>query len=1104
MPNQNEQKLKPVRKGWIRLSDILPTTQNRQIKIGSFAYHVYVNARNRDLPKTNKIIKETKQLKRNAYFYEKGFEQVRNLIKKRHTFTDEDKKLTKEILTNIGTFGKYCLNFKLRGQGGFENKCYTLRKRDKIRSFVNVLSQGYFTENQAVVGSDALEEIINTGIEDVRLLPVQQKKLFKNKGVNFFRYFNTTDIDLTDLQILREDDDIKYLNESCFIYALEKCGIDKNDLSHIKNTFNVGSYFPRNKMKGVCDYLKTNINLTWYDAKNAKRSKMITTDYKDTINLGMYEDHIFINNVSQFTRFSIENYNIVKDLDNFNNISRYADERKTTFKRLSKTKKIDFIEVVHILFLNNHFYKDPLLMTYEHQYQKYKDKTEYLDNIDNEQELVEFKADNEPIDGCDFQKPILEKQIFYADTECDVKTEDRHIPILLGVLKDGKNMTTEHVRIFTNEDNDKKFFMNFLDYINNNSKNKDAVVYFHNLKYDYTVLQPYLYLCDAPCEKDGQYYSIKILHKKRVIELRDSYKLAPMPLSQFRMSFDLPKNVDKKEAIAYTYHTIGNLKDEKVKMKKYIKSIKKEMPTGKIKEMVKVFKNTIKNNKFNMDYEKDNENEYFNPTEYYKYYLKYDCLVLGLGLQKFKSIIDTISNNNLNLFDSLTISSLTNKYMTMNGCFDGLYKVKGNLRNFLSNAITGGRVQVNPRFKKQIINEDLADYDAVSLYPSAIHRLCKEKGLPMGKCKRIDDYDYNIIKNYSYSVLKVLITKINKYQDLPMVSYKDDESILRYTNNIKHPITAYLDIYTIEDWVKFQGIEFTILDGVYWNEGYNTKMGEVIEHLFNERLRYKKEGNDALQLVLKLMMNSSYGKTIIKKSMKEKTVINQKQKESYINNNFYLINDYTELPNGQIIVNKDSTDDTYNLAFVGIMILSYSKRIMNEVFDTANKLKCPLYYTDTDSIHCNYDDVSKIEEQFKIDYERELNGKQLGQLHIDFDIKENGEKVKCDVIKSIKSIFLSKKCYIDILEGVRTDNKEKIYDVHYRLKGVNTSAILHKAEEYKGDIFKVYESLITATKDDKVKFYLNPEGYKPLFDFKDNIVKTFETGKFTRDIYFDD
>ena len=500
-----EYKLKPVRKGWIRLSDLLPTDSKRQIKIGSFAYHVYLKSRDRDLPKTKKVLKKTKQLRRDAKFYTDGFEFLRTMIKQRHKFTDKDKTLTKDILTNISRHGKYVLNFKLQGTGRFQNKSFTLRKPEKIRGFVNILSKGYFEENQAVVGSDALEQILNVGIEDVRLLPVPQKKLFKNKGVNFFRYFNTTDIDLTDLQILRETDDIKYLNESCFIYALQLCGIEKDKLSHIKNTFNVGSYFPRKRIKEVADYLKTNINLSWYDSKNMKRSKNMTTEYKETIKLGMYEDHIFINNISNYTKFSIENYDIVKHLDNFNNISRFGDNRKTTFKRLKSTPKIENLEVIHLLFKNNHFFKDPLLMTYEHQYQKYGDKTEYLDNIENEQKLFEYVDKSEPIDGCDFQKPILEKQIFYADTECDVKTEKQHIPILLGILKDAVKMTKDHVRIFTNYDNDKKFFMNFLDYINDNSKGKDAIVYFHNLKYDYTVLQPYLYLCDAPCEKDGQY-----------------------------------------------------------------------------------------------------------------------------------------------------------------------------------------------------------------------------------------------------------------------------------------------------------------------------------------------------------------------------------------------------------------------------------------------------------------------------------------------------------------------------------------------------------------------------------------------------------------------
>ena len=49
-------------------------------------------------------------------------------------------------------------------------------------------------------------------------------------------------------------------------------------------------------------------------------------------------------------------------------------------------------------------------------------------------------------------------------------------------------------------------------------------------------------------------------------------------------------------------------------------------------------------------------------------------------------------------------------------------------------------------------------------------------------------------------------------------------------------------------------------------------MGEVIQRLFQARLKHKKN-NKALANTIKLMLNSSYGKTIMKKTTTEKKII---------------------------------------------------------------------------------------------------------------------------------------------------------------------------------------------------------------------------------------
>jgi hypothetical protein len=51
-----------------------------------------------------------------------------------------------------------------------------------------------------------------------------------------------------------------------------------------------------------------------------------------------------------------------------------------------------------------------------------------------------------------------------------------------------------------------------------------------------------------------------------------------------------------------------------------------------------------------------------------------------------------------------------------------------------------------------------------------------------------------------------------------------------------------VDKCTLEDAITFQGYEFRVNKGVYWNQGYNTNIGATIEHLFQARLKAKQAG----------------------------------------------------------------------------------------------------------------------------------------------------------------------------------------------------------------------------------------------------------------------
>ena len=108
--------------------------------------------------------------------------------------------------------------------------------------------------------------------------------------------------------------------------------------------------------------------------------------------------------------------------------------------------------------------------------------------------------------------------------------------------------------------------------------------------------------------------------------------------------------------------------------------------------------------------------------------------------------------------------------------------------------------------------------------------------------------------------------------------------------------------------------------------------------------------------MIKLIMNSAYGKTIQKKSETQTYFKSPKAFDNWYDDNFNIIKQYEENDfNRKITVYNNDT--TYNLNFVGSIILSMSKRIMNETFYLMDEHKMNVYYTDTDSIHMDKKDL---------------------------------------------------------------------------------------------------------------------------------------------------
>ena len=182
-------------------------------------------------------------------------------------------------------------------------------------------------------------------------------------------------------------------------------------------------------------------------------------------------------------------------------------------------------------------------------------------------------------------------------------------------------------------------------------------------------------------------------------------------------------------------------------------------------------------------------------------------------------------------------------------------------------------------------------------------------------------------------------------------------------------------------------------------------------------------------------MNSMYGKTILKPIEVDTVIVPEWRFEKYINYNYNFIQSCVKVYDKYYVKKIKTIINHYNHCHCGVEVLSMSKRIMNEVMTLAEDLKLSIYYQDTDSIHINYEHVDVLSKEFKIKYNRDLIGDNMGSFHVDFNMEGS-----CGAIHAKECYFLAKKVYLDILESVDKDGNV-INSNHIRMKSVPTSCI---------------------------------------------------------------
>jgi hypothetical protein len=956
------------------------------------------------------------------------------------TYTNLNKSKLEKILRKLITKDDmYIIRIK--------DKIYTLSDVTKERLLNNIEDLYMETEVQGE-GSDV--ELIDY-IKEIKTITIEKvNPNYQFQQGAFFKYTHELKgLDLSELQIYEKVDSENY-KDNCFIHAL-KGQVEEPIIEDCKDIIR-GKQTTIKCIKEIADRHNLYINVK-VDDKNVRH---YGNKQNRKVNMCLIDNHYIKCCDIQVTSYAIKNYHDICNKDRWNEIYYYSEYDKK-YKR--QKRFINSYELVKLLLEN----KEKLLTPITKCDELY--KTCYYDNV-KEITTLEYNENNVVLNEYEPKTPKEQYLInVFFDFETITKGE-QHEPYLCCVKSGRLNKCFEGYDCG----------LQMLNYLHKYYKCKNIKLIAHNLSYDLKFLfnnlskQSYIKRGSQIMSGTASFVSYG---KEQKIKLQDSYSLIPSKLSGFGEMFGIDQ---EKEFIPYDMYNYGF---------RYIRLCEIKQHTDKqvdcnnigIKSSEEVYNEYY--NKFIENAKKwkciEKCEEHGKRVDIYKYSKKYceiDCDILEKGYNMFKRQIQEVCN--LDIDDYVSVASIADTYLLKEGVYEGVYKLSGVVREFIQKCMVGGRTMCANN-KKNHIKGKVDDFDAVSLYPSAMERL---GGYLKGKPKVLNTCDYDIIKNYDGYFIEIKITKVGINRTFSLMSELNKDGIRMFHNDMVGKI-LHVDKTTLEDYIKFQEIEFEVIRGYYYDEGRNYELKEVIQYLFNERLRQKKLGNP-IQNIFKLIMNSAYGKTLLKPIDDDtKYVWGEENMKRKILANYSFVKEVTLLGNNNYEIKLIKSINThYNNASCGIEVLSMSKRIMNEVMCLAEDKGYNIYYQDTDSMHIDSDNVSLLAKDFKEKYDKELIGKNMGQFHTDFDsniLKGN--------IYAKESIFLGKKCYLDML----TDESGDI-DYHIRMKGVSSVSVKHHAEKDFENVLELYKHLHSGK---SYNFDLTCNALKPCFDMVNmNTIKT--------------
>lgn len=391
-------------------------------------------------------------------------------------------------------------------------------------------------------------------------------------------------------------------------------------------------------------------------------------------------------------------------------------------------------------------------------------------------------------------------------------------------------------------------------------------------------------------------------------------------------------------------------------------------------------------------------------------YLRNDCLGLIEILKTFS--LSVYKETNINITSCYTGASLAKKnYFSnyYNHLKNPIYTLSDDIDNFIRKGYAGGR---NEAFHIGKIQEKIYYLDFTSLYPyTGTFKLPYDKPTQ----STIDDYKILTLEDLKsrFGFYNVMVRTIDKTKK-PIHGMKSKNGLF---------IFPILDSWTLFEGLFTEEIKEGIKNKIYeyqFLEGYEFKNAAFLKNTFIEgfenKAKAKLEGNEALSLCYKVIINSTYGFFGLNRRRDGIKVFHKDASGMIpilLNNKLISYCDYGDY--SFVRCYNDLNIKDFNVS-IASAISSYARIRLWKAINDIEQKGGKVYYCDTDSIICNLD-ISKHPDLMAA-YMSDGKGDALGTLK-----NECVDKIKKELKGMVKDKKISSQESKDIF-----DNQLKIDD----------------------------------------------------------------------------